>query len=250
MADINQPLEARESQNKILSNQEIIEKILFLQKQALENANYYIQLTYCDTSFCHRFVHFEVDPDYIEQFEPILNEYIDSLKTLENDGILHYHLQEMPSKAALARMDPHDNPLMIPEKGKKKNDKKKQPMKDLFGGLIEDGDGLSEEQDSEADILNTMGAQNDPYTGDIYEHTPTEKSYTLTIISDPEESGIDRKYLDYQRFMLENHASSGYTKPKRLVINANQGAQTKGGQGKMGPMLMSAAEDERFRKNT
>lgn len=75
---------------------------MHLQKQALEQANFFIQLTYCDTAFCHRFVHFEVDPDYIEQFEPILNEYIDSLKTAENDGILHYHLQEMPSKQALA----------------------------------------------------------------------------------------------------------------------------------------------------
>jgi hypothetical protein len=75
-----------------MSNQEIIEKILFLQKQSLEQARYYIQMTYCDTTFCHRFVHFEVDPDYIEQFEPILNDYIDALKTIEHEGVLHYHL--------------------------------------------------------------------------------------------------------------------------------------------------------------
>jgi hypothetical protein len=76
----------------VLTNTEIIEKILELQKQALDNARYYLQLTYCDTTFMHRFVHFEVDPDFIEQFEPLLNEYIDNLKTLENEGILHYHL--------------------------------------------------------------------------------------------------------------------------------------------------------------
>ena len=81
----------------MLTNQQIVDKILNLQKMSLENAQYYLQLTYCDTTFCHRFVHFEVDIDYIEQFEPILNEYIDSLKTQENDGVLHFHLQEMPT---------------------------------------------------------------------------------------------------------------------------------------------------------
>ena len=111
-ADQNVVLPERESFNKILTNQEIIEKILVLQRQSLEQANYYLQLTYCDTTFCHRFVHFEVDPDYIEQFEPILNEYIDQLKKQELDGVLHYHLQEMPSKQELARMDPTENPLV------------------------------------------------------------------------------------------------------------------------------------------
>lgn len=86
-----QPRE-RNERNKILSNQQIVEKILTLQKMALENAQFYLQLTYCDTTFLHRFVHFEVDIDYIEQFEPILNEYIDTMKTIENDGCLHYHL--------------------------------------------------------------------------------------------------------------------------------------------------------------
>lgn len=56
----------REDKNKILSNQQIVEKVLSLQKMALENAQFYLQLTYCDTTFCHRFVHFEVDSDYIE----------------------------------------------------------------------------------------------------------------------------------------------------------------------------------------
>jgi len=94
-------------------------------------------LTYCDTTFCHRFVHFEVDPDYIEQFEPLLNEYIDRLKTQENEGVLHYHLQEMPSRQALAKMAPGENPLM-PEKKVKQ---KKTQEKDLFGGFIEDDEG-------------------------------------------------------------------------------------------------------------
>lgn len=60
------PARERDERNKILSNQQIVEKILSLQKMALENAQFYLQLTYCDTTFCHRFVHFEVDIDYIE----------------------------------------------------------------------------------------------------------------------------------------------------------------------------------------
>ena len=106
---------------------------------ALENAQFYLQLTYCETTFLHRFIHFEVDSDYIEQFEPILNEYIDSLKTQENDAILHYHLQEMPSKRQLSQMDPTSNALV----GKKT--KKQIQVKDLFGG--------NQGEDSEVDLM-------------------------------------------------------------------------------------------------
>ena len=41
-AETTLPVGERDSHNKILSNQEIIEKILSLQKLALESANYYI----------------------------------------------------------------------------------------------------------------------------------------------------------------------------------------------------------------
>ena len=101
-ADPSLPEDERGEKSKILSNQQIVEKILSIQKMALDAANFFLQLTYCETTFCHRFVHFEVDTDYIEQFEPILNEYIDSIKNMEHDGILHYHLQEMPTKQQLA----------------------------------------------------------------------------------------------------------------------------------------------------
>jgi hypothetical protein len=50
----------------ILSNQQMVEKILSIQRMALDAAPYYLQLTFCDTAFFHRFVHFEVDPDYID----------------------------------------------------------------------------------------------------------------------------------------------------------------------------------------
>lgn len=158
MANVEQPVEERDKQNRILSNQEIIERILTIQKQQLEQANYYIQLTFCDTSFCHRFVHFEVEPDYIEQFEVVLNEYIDSLKTAELDGIMHYHLQEMPSKQTLASMDPKDNPLTIPL-GKPKKGTKKEPMKDLFGELIDDDESDAAMMESDVDIIMGGGSK-------------------------------------------------------------------------------------------
>jgi len=115
----------REEQNKVLSNQQMVEKILQIQKMALDNAPYYLQLTYCETNFMHRFVHFEVDIDYIEQFEPILNEYIESLKAAENDAIMHYHLQEMPTKKQLENLDPKQ----LVHKAVKKQPMKKKTKK-------------------------------------------------------------------------------------------------------------------------
>ena len=157
MAPSHLPPGERDERNKILSNQQIVEKILSLQKMALENAQFYLQLTYCDTTFCHRFVHFEVDIDYIEQFEPILNEYIDTMKTIENDGILHYHLQEMPNQKQLAQMDPHHNPLLAGQKqkrAKRSKAKKEKDMlvKDLFGDIVDPANQDDmDENESESD---------------------------------------------------------------------------------------------------
>ena len=68
-----------------------------------------------------------------------------------------------------------------------------------------------------------------------------EKSYTLTIIADPEEAGLEKTFADYKKWLLSS--SSGYSKPKRLVVNANQ---KQGGKS----MVLSQQEDERMRKNT
>ena len=179
---------------------------------ALENAQFYLQLTYCETTFCHRFVHFEVDSDYIEQFEPILNEYIDSLKTQENDAILHYHLQEMPSKRQLAQMDPSSNALV--GKGKKKS-KKSIQVKDLFGGNLE-GDDDEDEIDlmDQDDSFNMAEGFFDGAAG------TQEKSYTLTMICDPEDSGLEKKFSEYRKYMIEKDGFAN--KPRRLIINGNQ----------------------------
>ena len=81
---------------------------------------------------------------------------------------------------------------------------------------------------------------------DMFNEQQREKSYTLTIICDPDEAGIDKKYLEYQRWLVDHHANTGFTKPKRLVINANQNGSQKGSA----PALMTPAEDDKFRKNT
>lgn len=226
----NLPLNERNEKNQVLSNEQIVERILQLQKAALENAKYYIQVTYCDTTFCHRFIHFEVDPDYIEQFEPILNEYIDSLKTEENEGILHYHLQEMPSKQQLAKMDPHENPLAVDKKKKKK-----EPMPMM---------GMDDEEMSpgEEDYKLPATTMNDFYDN----NASREKSYTLTVICDPEESGIEKTYSEYKRWLMDTHMTSGINKQKRLVINANQPNKNAKGA----PLVMNTVEEEKFKKNS
>jgi hypothetical protein len=43
----------------------------------------------------------------------------------------------------------------------------------------------------------------------------------LTIICDPEESGIEKHFKEYKRWLLENKGGSALAKPKRIVINAN-----------------------------
>ena len=62
----------------------------------------------------------------------------------------------MPSLQALAEMDPNDNPLRATEnKVQKATAQKKEPMKDLFGELIEEE---NDEMDSETEMI--MGGNN------------------------------------------------------------------------------------------
>lgn len=86
-------------------------------------------------------------------------------------------------------MEPGDN-LLVPEKKKKA---KKAPIKDLFGELIE-----AEEMDeqSEQDFKVPLNNKRDDAfnMGNDNYFDQSEKSYTLTIISDPEESGMDKNY--------------------------------------------------------
>ena len=49
---------------------EFIQKVLDVQTEQMEKAQYYLQITYCfETDFCHRFVNFEIPEGLISQFE-------------------------------------------------------------------------------------------------------------------------------------------------------------------------------------
>lgn len=73
----------------------------------------------------------------------------------------------------------------------------------------------------------------------LYSNKPQEKSYTLTIICDPVEAGIDDHFKDYNRWLMDQR--NGGVKPKRLVINSQDG-KTKA------PLMLNAVEDDKFRK--
>lgn len=53
---------------------------------------------------------------------------------------------------------------------------------------------------------------------DYFDDNSREKSYTLTMICDPEDAGIEKTFIDYKKWMVDNNVP---VKPKRLIINAN-----------------------------
>ena len=86
---------------------------------------------------------------------------------------------------------------------KKKNPKKKKGpvVKDLFGDIMEEESQMigNTEQDEYGDqenndIEDTPLKEDIEYNnivGSLYDNRPKEKAYTLTIICDPEEAGIE-----------------------------------------------------------
>ena len=163
-----------------------------------------------------------MDSDYIEQFEPILNEYIESLKGQENDGILHYHLQEMPSKKQLANMDPSENFKLPGGKRQTKANNKKPVIKDLDGNTLGD-DSQGEEDPFDALDQDDSFKMANGLASDYYDDALREKSYTLTMIADPDESGIEKTFIEYKKWMLDNNIP---LKPKRMIINAGQNSKS------------------------
>lgn len=65
------------NQNPVFpSGDDFVQKILEVQHQQLVNAQYYCQVTYCETDFSHRFINFEVHGNFVKQFEQLLEEFI------------------------------------------------------------------------------------------------------------------------------------------------------------------------------
>ena len=74
--------------------------------------------------------------------------------------------------------------------------------------------------------------------------TPQEKSYTLTMVCDPEDAGIDQRFAEYKQWTIERDGAS--MQPRRLVINAQQQATS---SQKNGSLLLSPSEEEKFRRH-
>ena len=75
--------------------------------------------------------------------------------------------------------------------------------------------------------------------------TPQEKSYTLTMICDPEDAGIDQRFAEYKQWTLERDGAT--MQPRRLIINAQQ-QQNGGAKNGGGSLLLSPVEEEKFRR--
>ena len=86
-------------------------------------------------------------------------------------------------------MDPTSNALV----GKKT--KKQIQVKDLFGG--------NQGEDSEVDLMEDGEDSFNMAGNGFFDGSTQEKSYTLTMICDPEESGLDKKFQEYRRYMVE-----------------------------------------------
>ena len=115
----------------------------------------------------------------------------------------------MPTQQQLQQLDPTDNLLVAATKPKvkKKPKKKKGPVvKDLFGDIMEeesqmigdDEEDEFEDQDQEGLMQGSPG-QDDDIVSKFYGRRE-EKAYTLTIICDPEEAGIEDHYKDYKKW--------------------------------------------------
>ena len=69
------------------------------------------------------------------------------------------------------------------------------------------------------------------------------------MICDPEDAGVDKKFREYREWLQEKDmGNNGLKRPKRLVINANQNTQAANGKKGGAPLLLSAAEDDKFRR--
>jgi hypothetical protein len=74
---------------------DFIQKVLAIQQEQLLRAQYYLQVTYCETEFCHRFVNFEVHSQFVKGFEDLMEEYIQQCYQ-QDKGVLYHRIQEVP----------------------------------------------------------------------------------------------------------------------------------------------------------
>lgn len=78
-------------------NEQFVDKVSATANQTLKNAEYFYQVTFCQTKYCHRFVNFEVLPEIDSQFQLAIDQYITALKRIEGNALLLTKLQEISS---------------------------------------------------------------------------------------------------------------------------------------------------------
>lgn len=127
-------------------------------------------------------------------------------------------------------------------------------VKDLFGDIVDPVNQDEMDQNESESEEDEFGGQDESFkmadnlaSGYFDAGASQEKSYTLTMICDPDDSGIDKKFREYREWLQEKEGQNGLKRPKRLVINANQNLQSTAKKGGA-PLLLSAAEDDKFRR--
>mmetsp|Transcript_8967 Transcript_8967/g.15176 ORF Transcript_8967/g.15176 Transcript_8967/m.15176 type:complete len:220 (-) Transcript_8967:8-667(-) len=163
----------------------------------------------------------------------------------------------------LQKLNKSKGDLAKQKKQKLEEEKNSKVVKDLFGNIIEQpyskgnkGDkmsdgfddselGDSEEVDQPGESIQMANNLMDGFYDD--QNSAGEKSYTLTMICDPEDSGLDEKFGNYRQWLVEKENQQlASNRPQRLIISASQNGQA----GKQNPpLLLNPGEDERFRRN-
>eukprot|EP00347_Sterkiella_histriomuscorum_P005662 403355741 len=163
---------------------DFIQKIIEIQHQQLLKAQFFLQITFCETEFCHRFVNFEVHGQFVKQFETLLEEYIQQQYQLEK-GVLYHKIQEVADEFL---------------------QRKRQ-------GNMTPGERLLKENQ------NDSGDENgdDQYSDLDDSFTPEEghKGYTLCLICNPNACGYDEQFDEYKR-------QQGLVgKGKKIIVNSS-----------------------------
>ena len=59
---------------------ELVQNIISAHNQTLKEAEFYYQVTFCETKYCHRYINFEIEIEQKEAFSKILDQFIDHQK--------------------------------------------------------------------------------------------------------------------------------------------------------------------------
>jgi hypothetical protein len=74
---------------------QFISKVIETHSQRLLKGDYFYQVTFCQTKYCHRYINFEIQRSRITEFQQMMSRYIDSIRKMEGDSLLLHKLQEV-----------------------------------------------------------------------------------------------------------------------------------------------------------